>query len=120
MVSLPGGVFTQAGAGVKTNLLFFTKGEPTESTWYYDLSELKITKRKPLTLEYFEDFFTPAAETRRQRTELDGGHGRPQGTGHRRSQAVPRPGAGEKASSGTLERTAQRVAAQVSAVCKVG
>ena len=29
IVSLPGGVFTAAGAGVKTNLLFFTKGGPT-------------------------------------------------------------------------------------------
>jgi type I restriction enzyme M protein len=26
IVSLPGGVFSTAGAGVKTNLLFFTKG----------------------------------------------------------------------------------------------
>ena len=58
VVSLPGGVFTQAGAGVKTNLLFFTKGEPTRSIWYYDLSDLKVTKRKPLTLEHFQDFFT--------------------------------------------------------------
>lgn len=28
--SLPGGVFSAAGAGVKTNLLYFTKGKPTE------------------------------------------------------------------------------------------
>ena len=57
VVSLPGGVFTQAGAGVKTNLLFFTKGSPTESTWYYDLSGLKVTKRKPLTISHFDEFF---------------------------------------------------------------
>jgi len=31
IVSLPSGVFTAAGAGVKTNLLFFTKGQPTKS-----------------------------------------------------------------------------------------
>jgi hypothetical protein len=43
IVSLPGGVFTAAGAGVKTNLLFFTKGGPTERTWYYDLSGSKTT-----------------------------------------------------------------------------
>jgi type I restriction enzyme M protein len=30
-VSLPGGVFTAAGASVKTNLLFFNKGKPTEN-----------------------------------------------------------------------------------------
>ncbi len=57
IVSLPAGVFTQAGAGVKTNLLFFTKGKPTESTWYYDLSDVKVTKRRPLTLSHFDEFF---------------------------------------------------------------
>nr|VFJ94509.1 MAG: type I restriction enzyme M protein [Candidatus Kentron sp. LFY] len=57
VVSLPGGVFTQAGASVKTNLLFFTKGECTKAIWYYDLSDLKVTKRRPLTLARFGDFF---------------------------------------------------------------
>lgn len=56
VVSLPGGVFTAAGAGVKTNLLFFTKGRPTGKVWYYDLSELKIRKKNPLLLKHFEDF----------------------------------------------------------------
>src|SRR5271157_827938 len=57
IVSLPGGVFTAAGAGVKTNLLFFTKGQPTEKVWYYDLSDIKVGKKKPFTLDKFEDFF---------------------------------------------------------------
>ncbi len=57
IVSLPGGVFTAAGAGVKTNLLFFTKGKPTERIWYYDLSHVKVGKKTPLTLAHFEDFF---------------------------------------------------------------
>ena len=57
IVSLPGGVFTAAGAGVKTNLLFFTKGKPTERIWYYDLSDIKVGKKKPFTLDKFEDFF---------------------------------------------------------------
>jgi type I restriction enzyme M protein len=57
IVSLPGGVFTAAGAGVKTNLLFFTKGKPTERVWYYDLSDIKVGKKKPFTLDKFEDFF---------------------------------------------------------------
>jgi type I restriction enzyme M protein len=57
IVSLPGGVFTAAGAGVKTNLLFFTKGKPTEKVWYYDLSDIKVGKKKPFTLDKFEDFF---------------------------------------------------------------
>ena len=57
IVSLPGGVFTAAGAGVKTNLLFFTKGRPTESIWYYDLSDIKVGKKAPFTLDKFTDFF---------------------------------------------------------------
>lgn len=57
IVSLPGGVFTAAGAGVKTNLLFFTKGERTEKIWYYDLSDVKVGKKTPLTMDRFDDFF---------------------------------------------------------------
>jgi type I restriction enzyme M protein len=57
IVSLPGGVFTSAGAGVKTNLLFFTRGGPTEKIWYYDLSDIKVGKKTPLTLERFNEFF---------------------------------------------------------------
>jgi type I restriction enzyme M protein len=57
IVSLPGGVFTAAGAGVKTNLLFFTKGKQTEKIWYYDLSDIKVGKKTPFTLDKFADFF---------------------------------------------------------------
>src|SRR5205823_13402253 len=57
IVSLPGGVFTAAGAGVKTNLLFFTRGKPTDKIWYYDLSERKVGKKTPLTLDDFREFF---------------------------------------------------------------
>jgi type I restriction enzyme M protein len=57
IVSLPGGVFTAAGAGVKTNLLFFEKGKKTEKIWYYDLSDIKTGKRNPFTLDKFDDFF---------------------------------------------------------------
>jgi type I restriction enzyme M protein len=57
IVSLAGGVFTAAGAGVKTNLLFFTKGKPTEKIWYYDLSDIKVGKKTPFTLDKFADFF---------------------------------------------------------------
>jgi type I restriction enzyme M protein len=57
VVSLPGGVFTQAGAGVKTNVLFFTKGQATEKIWYYDLSHIKVRKRTPLMLSDFDHFF---------------------------------------------------------------
>jgi len=57
IVSLPPKVFMNAGAASKTNLLFFTKGEPTKEIWYYDLSDLNIKKKQPLTLEQFEEFF---------------------------------------------------------------
>ena len=57
IVSLPGGVFTSAGAGVKTNLIFFIKGEPTEKIWYYDLSDVKVGKKTPITLRHFDEFF---------------------------------------------------------------
>jgi type I restriction enzyme M protein len=57
IVSLPPGVFSSAGAGVKTNLLFFTKGGPTERTWCFDLSDVKVTKKRPLTLDQFDQLF---------------------------------------------------------------
>jgi type I restriction enzyme M protein len=53
IVSLPGGVFSTAGAGVKTNLLFFTRGSKTERIWFYDLSWVKVGKKTPLTLAHF-------------------------------------------------------------------
>ncbi len=61
IVSLPPGVFSSAGAGVKTNLLFFTKGGPTEKVWYYDLSDIKVTKKQPLTVDRFDEFFALTA-----------------------------------------------------------
>jgi type I restriction enzyme M protein len=57
IVSLPSGVFVSAGAGVKTNLLFFTRGGPTERIWYYDLSDIKVGKKTPLTADKFDEFF---------------------------------------------------------------
>jgi type I restriction enzyme M protein len=57
ILSLPPGVFVSAGAGVKTNLLFFTRGGPTEKIWYYDLSDIKVGKKTPLTIDRFDEFF---------------------------------------------------------------
>ncbi|MBN1254555.1 MAG: N-6 DNA methylase [Deltaproteobacteria bacterium] len=57
IVSLPPKVFMNAGAASKTNLLFFTKGEPTKEIWYYDLADLNITKKQPLALAQFDEFF---------------------------------------------------------------
>lgn len=53
IISLPGGVFVGAGAGVSTNLLFFTKGKKTTKIWYYDLTHVKVGKKTPMTLAHF-------------------------------------------------------------------
>jgi len=53
IISLPNAVFSTAGAGVKTNLLFFSKVGKTEKIWYYDLSYVKVGKKTPLTLAHF-------------------------------------------------------------------
>ena len=37
--------------------MFFTKGARTEKVWYYDLSDIKVGKKSPLTMERFEQFF---------------------------------------------------------------
>ena len=57
IVSLPGGLFVNAGAGVKTDLMLFTKGRSTERIWYYDLSDVKVNKGNPFTLDNLKDFF---------------------------------------------------------------
>lgn len=62
ILSLPGGVFVNAGAGVKTDLFFFKKGQPTEKIWYYDMTlgedfkPRKVNKGNPLEYKHFEDF----------------------------------------------------------------
>ncbi len=53
ILDLPSGIFT--GAGVKTVILFFTKGEPTQKIWYYQLDK-HFTKTQPLTEEDLADF----------------------------------------------------------------
>lgn len=60
VVSLAPGVFTAAGAGSKTNVLFFNKGRQTERIWYYEITPAtreRFTKKDPLTLAHFEEFF---------------------------------------------------------------
>ena len=60
IVSLAPGVFTTAGAGVKTNILFFKKGKPTKEIWYYEVlpnERDRFTKTMPLTLSHFDEFF---------------------------------------------------------------
>ncbi len=53
VLDLPSGVFT--GAGVKTVVLFFTKGEPTQKIWYYQVDK-HFTKTQPMTEADLADF----------------------------------------------------------------
>jgi len=55
VLDLPGGTFT--GAGVKTVVLFFEKGKPTEKTWFYQLNlERNLGKTNPLNEKDLADF----------------------------------------------------------------
>ena len=55
VLDLPGGTFT--GAGVKTVVLFFTKGEPTKKIWFYQLNlDRNLGKTNPLNENDLADF----------------------------------------------------------------
>lgn len=59
VLRLPRGTFTPYAQGVKANVVFFTKGEPTDTVWIYDArtNVLGITKKdRPLTPEHFAEF----------------------------------------------------------------
>ena len=57
IVRLPNGVFAPY-TGIKTNLLFFTKGEPTKEVWYYEHpypeGAKSYNKTKPIQIEEFK------------------------------------------------------------------
>lgn len=57
IVRLPSGVF-QPYAGVNTNLIFFTKGKPTQEVWYYEMKLpaglRQYSKTKPITDSEFD------------------------------------------------------------------
>jgi type I restriction enzyme M protein len=55
----PRGTFSPYTEGTKTNVIFFTKGQPTERVWIYDAraNVPKITKKsRPLTANHFAEF----------------------------------------------------------------
>lgn len=59
VLRLPNGTFTPYSPGTKTNVIFFTKGAPTEHTWLYDARTgvPHITKKdRPLTPGHFAEF----------------------------------------------------------------
>ncbi len=57
IVRLPNGVFAPY-TGIKTNLLFFTKGRPTSAIWYYEhpypAGVKSYNKTKPIRIEEFD------------------------------------------------------------------
>ena len=57
IVRLPNGVFNPY-TGIKTNILFFTKGTPTETVWYYEHpypeGVVSYNKTKPMRFEEFQ------------------------------------------------------------------
>lgn len=55
VLDLPGGTFT--GAGVKTVVLFFEKGKPTQKTWFYSLNlDRNLGKTNPLNENDLAEF----------------------------------------------------------------
>lgn len=55
VLDLPGGTFT--GAGVKTVVLFFEKGKPTQKVWYYQLNPGRnLGKTNPLNEKDLAEF----------------------------------------------------------------
>ena len=60
VLDLPSGAFL--GTGVKTVVLFFEKGKPTEKVWYYQLNVGRnMGKTNPLNERDLEDFIQSAA-----------------------------------------------------------
>lgn len=57
IVRLPNGVFAPY-TGIKTNLLFFTKGQPTQEIWYFEhktpTDRKQYSKTRPITIDEFE------------------------------------------------------------------
>jgi type I restriction enzyme M protein len=57
IIRLPNGVFAPY-TGIKTNLLFFTKGKPTDTIWFYEhrypAGVKSYSRTKPLRLEEFD------------------------------------------------------------------
>lgn len=59
VIRLPNGTFSPYSPGTKTNVVFFTKGYPTENVWIYDCRTNipGITKKdRPLIKKHFAEF----------------------------------------------------------------
>jgi type I restriction enzyme M protein len=78
----PRGTFSPYTEGTKTNVIFFTKGRPTERTWIYDAraNVPKVTKKsRPLAATHFAEFescYGNEPNGRSKRTDSDSPEGR--------------------------------------------
>lgn len=78
----PRGTFSPYTEGTKTNVIFFTKGRPTERTWIYDARSNvpKITKKsRPLSPRHFAEFekvYGDDPNGHSKRSESDSAEGR--------------------------------------------
>jgi type I restriction enzyme M protein len=77
IVRLPNGVFSPY-TGIKTNILFFTKGEPTKDVWFYEHpypeGVKNYNKSKPMKFEEFQpeiDWWGNEADGFRARKETN-------------------------------------------------
>ena len=77
IVRLPNGVFNPY-TGIKTNLLFFTKGRPTKHIWYYEHpypeGVVSYNKTKPMRFEEFQtemDWWGDESNGFKSRVETD-------------------------------------------------
>lgn len=82
VLRLPRGTFHPYSPGTKTNVLFVTKGRPTQKTWIYDAraNVPNITKKdRPLTAKHFTEFekcYGDDPNGRSRRSEEDSPEGR--------------------------------------------
>lgn len=78
----PNGTFSPYTEGTRTNVIFFTKGRPTETVWIYDAraNVPKVNKKsRPLTAGHFAEFeacFGSDPFGRSQRAATDSNDGR--------------------------------------------
>ena len=82
VLRLPNGTFTPYSPGTKTNVVFFTKGKPTENVWVYDArtNVARVTKKdrplSPAHLAAFETCFGTDPNGRARRDSRDSFEGR--------------------------------------------
>jgi type I restriction enzyme M protein len=82
VLRLPNGTFSPYSPGTKTNVVFFTKGQPTERVWIYDARSgaPAITKKqrplKPAHFAEFEKCYGTDPNGRAKRSESDSADGR--------------------------------------------